>query len=463
MTLQLLMGVDGAPGLTAFVLALFCTYLIHALLWASAGTLLACSVRMSAATRHALWKLALFGPLLSTLLTTVLPRTYQDNAPPQQSVLQPLADTEAGSTPQASGDALAGFALSTSVLRPRVLTFVFACLVAASALGLMRFMVAALLLARRLHGRTRVRDARLLERLSRLCRQSAMSHVLLSESTEVASPLVVGHREICVPACWLDTLEDGEIDSVFGHELAHLERRDGVWFPLVGLLQSLLWMQPLNHWLCARFRETAELSCDDRAVALTGDATSLARALTRVAAVSSSPARHGMLPAMARAHGLRARVQRLVTERSERVLSAAGGRRWLATFALLGLLAAALSVQSARARSGRAQASSTRHGTADSSLRAPAPDATALSEQMGELVQREQDIQRALAATLPGLAYEADLALPDAERMHQEQSQRVLTLQQELRHVRATQVWLEQRFVQASVAWERTQGSPAND
>jgi hypothetical protein len=117
------------------------------------------------------------------------------------------------------------------------------------------------------------------------------------------------------------------------------------------LVQSVLWMQPLNHWLAAHFRETAELACDDRAVELTGDGMGLARALVQVAQQAVA-AEHGMLvPSMAgTASMLRSRVERLATgSRSRSRVSAFDRGSALASLAVCAIASLGLSVGVTRA------------------------------------------------------------------------------------------------------------------
>jgi hypothetical protein len=195
---------------------------------------------------------------------------------------------------------------------------------------------------------------------------------------------------------------------VLAHELAHLVRRDGVVFPLVGLVQSLGWLQPFNHWIAAGFRHAAELACDDRAIELTGDRVALARALAR-AAQAAVP----MLPAMARPRAKSAlveRVRRLVAVQ-ERTRSHVRSGWAVVCCAALAAGTVGVSVRAARP------------AVADAS------DASA-TEQIADLMAHAERVERELA-TLQSVAGHAE--------------PRVLNLQQELRHVRETAAWIERR------------------
>jgi hypothetical protein len=136
------------------------------------------------------------------------------------------------------------------------------------------------------------------------------------------------------------------------------------------------------------------------------------------------------------ASALLPRVKRL-TDRVHRAQSKAGSRerRWtILSLAVVSVLAACSSVQIARARSAQ---SATLDTTALSQ-----PDAAALSVQMAELARREQELESAITR--------ADSAPVD-------------DLRQELRHVRATRAWLEERFVADSAVWEKRTGHADHD
>jgi beta-lactamase regulating signal transducer with metallopeptidase domain len=216
--------------------------------------------------------------------------------------------------------------------------------------GFGRWLARATLLARRLSGRTAVTSARWLERLERLRLRTRVARVRLTQSHHVKSPLVLGTAEICVPVDLL-TLRDAELDSVLAHELAHLERRDGVWFPLMGVVTCVFWWQPACAWAAARFRDSAEHACDERAVELTRDALGLARVLLQLASLASVRV-PGLVPTMANSkRALLGRIQRLTSDappvlarpQRPRVLAASLG------LAFLGAASLGLSVRVAAA------------------------------------------------------------------------------------------------------------------
>ncbi|WP_437587262.1 M56 family metallopeptidase [Sorangium sp. So ce1000] len=466
--LHLLVGPGAEPGVAALLLALLLTCSVHAAVWTGAAALLSRRRSLSSSTRHLLWKMALFGPLATVSLAAAMPGGFERAPGSAVTVTAPLREIAVLSLEDAPApavlDAEPGVGGSTresagagSPVRRAAAGAAWELLAAgaagAAALGLLRFTTSALLLWRGLRGRRRVQDARLRERLERLRARTGLRRVVLTESASVGSPLVLGASEICVPLARLVALTDAEVDAVFAHELAHLERRDGLWFPAAGLVQSVLWAQPLIHWASSRFRQTAEIACDDRAVELTGDPLGLARALVQVASGASLVRQRAMVPAMARsASALLPRVRRLLDAGSpaRATASSRGRRRAIASLAAAGVAAAGLSVQVARARpallaAGAGDALARDRGAALDATGSP-PDAAAASEQMVELARREQEIEARL---------EDALLLPDAQREDSPDAVLVLELRQELRHVRAAKAWIEERFVDESTTWER--------
>jgi len=209
-----------------------------------------------------------------------------------------------------------------------------------------------LLLARAVHRQRRALALRALvtnvasiEALERLSRRAGLRPgITLSRCAQASSPLVFSSREICLPeraAC----LDAAALEAVLAHEIAHIERRDGLWLYAALVLQALLWFQPLNRRVRAELQETAELAADARAVDLTGDALGLARTLTLVASWVSS-AEPAPFVAMARAGSLIVeRVVRLVEASDARSASRRSARTpWLALAALTAIGACSPSV-----------------------------------------------------------------------------------------------------------------------
>lgn len=279
------------------------TYTMHAALWTLAAAALARWASRSSGARCHAWRAAVFAPIATASLALALPLGALSGPATQPGPAVRLAWVQE-TVSLASG----------SFWKESPWSALGALVVLGALGGLLRWLAQALWLAGRLRDRTPVVDARWLERLERLRLRTRLARVRLTQSRRVASPLVLGAAEICVPVGLL-SLADAELDSVLAHELAHLERRDGVWFPLVGITAAVLWFQPACTWAAARSRESAEQACDDRAVELTRDALGLARVLLQLASSASARLDAALAPTMANGkQALLTRIRRLTND-----------------------------------------------------------------------------------------------------------------------------------------------------
>jgi len=453
MVLRLSVWLGVLPGATAPWLALTITYLAHSVLWSLAAALLVQRRALSSAARHLCWKMALFGPFLSALLASAAAVRVERAVgadPYVREISVPWLISHSAPTPSFSAEPTTSTAATRNfegraTHRSLPAEVVAECGVGAAGLGLLRYLVAALLLRRRLRARQPTTDPKWRLCLESMRRKLGLRRVRLTECSQIESPLVIGAAEICIPRALLTTLAAPELESVLAHELAHIERGDGIWFPIVGLMQSVLWFYPVNYWVSAAFRRSAELACDDRAVELTRNPLALARALVEVASRASRAERPAMTPAMVRSRGvLLPRVARL-TGAGASADWACRGRGRTGTLVILTLIGAALgtlTVQVAQARStitAQASAPRTQSRSAVDAAAALPPNMVEQSRRMAELARREQQLTALL---------DAAQRTPDAQATPIPDSARVLELSQELRHVRATQAWLEQRFVE---------------
>jgi beta-lactamase regulating signal transducer with metallopeptidase domain len=105
------------------------------------------------------------------------------------------------------------------------------------------------------------------------------------------APAVVGWFRpiVFLPVSALTGLTEDQLEAVIAHELAHIERLD----PFVNVFQvcveTLLFYHPAIWWLNKKIRAEREHCCDDRAVALCGNAVEYARALTMMEQWRSAP------------------------------------------------------------------------------------------------------------------------------------------------------------------------------
>jgi Zn-dependent protease with chaperone function len=375
------------------------TYCLHAAAWGAFGALLARRRELPAAARHSILKCALFGPLLTAWLAVLargggrwpaesgLPanalRAFSAEGSPLADALRALPDAvHAGLRASSTGCGL-----------------LLGCWLSAFAVGLLRLGVSGVLLQRRLRSRRPIESGRVCERFAEVLRRSALRRVRLTACAEAEVPFAIGLREICVPATSLGALSDAELDAVLAHELAHLERRDGLWFPAMAALQALFWLQPLNHLLSWRVRHWAELACDDRALELTGDPLILARALTRVAERASASG-WGFAPSAARsARSLLERVRRLAALRTGASFPARVGRirGRMAALTALGAALCSFRLDLAQAAPAIAVGAPSELAASESHLDAT-PGEEDFCRQLNDLVQAEQRLEQQLSS-----------------------------------------------------------------
>jgi beta-lactamase regulating signal transducer with metallopeptidase domain len=139
--------------------------------------------------------------------------------------------------------------------------------------------------------------------------------VRLSACPRLEVPLAMGlrHPEVCFPEAALAELRPRQREALFAHELAHLGRRDPAWLLAGRVVETALFLQPLNRIACRRLRLLAEYLADDLAVGCTGRRHDLARCLVDVAArLRGEPQTAVAAAALAAPSDLSARVRRLL-------------------------------------------------------------------------------------------------------------------------------------------------------
>jgi len=207
--------------------------------------------------------------------------------------------------------------------------------------GLLGFLFAWSRLFARLSDRRVLKSGLLVDQLAELGRRAGVKRrIRLTASTSIDSPITHGwfRREICVPERALIELSPKQLESTLAHELAHVLRRDPLWFGIFALLERVLFFQPLNRLARRQLQEIAEFVCDDQAVRWTGGRLALASALTEIAHWIVGRRQLALpSPGMASSR-LGDRVERLLDDRVSRTLEPA--RAWLPPTALgaLGLM-----------------------------------------------------------------------------------------------------------------------------
>lgn len=291
-----------APAASAWLL----TYVAHSTLLLGGVWLATRSRRVPAALQDVLWKVALWGGLLSATLQLASgrrPAAHLDLAAPP-AVTAAAANTAAPSVDPAETPARVAPRVATpfradapAAESPRA-SFVGAAIRAVAGewemallaiwalgavIGLVRYRSAWARLRAALGARREVADGALGEMATELCRAAGVRRqVRVTCSEGVATPVALGRAEICVPPGAL-ALAPAHQRSMLAHELAHLLRGDPRWLAATGLLEGLFFFQPLNRLGRRRMQEAAEYACDDWASRVTGSGVELARCLVAVA------------------------------------------------------------------------------------------------------------------------------------------------------------------------------------
>jgi len=148
----------------------------------------------------------------------------------------------------------------TTVAAPaqlELLGFVFAAWIALGALYLLLTAGATARLGWRLRGAVEIRDDATREIIG-----GRRVTVLISE--RISTPLCVGvfPRKVFVPAAWEGWTFECRT-TVLKHELAHIDRHDGILQGLQILTQAVYFCHPLVWFLGRQLREYREMACDD--------------------------------------------------------------------------------------------------------------------------------------------------------------------------------------------------------
>ncbi len=314
--------------LLAFV-AWLLTYLLHStLLLLGALALTAAGVVRSHAARDTLWKVALVGGLVTAtvqLALRVAPVTghvaiaareaspYFDVATigPRPGVvggtdtvagamfaLAPasFSVSQGGVSASAAGAAMArGAALRASrpgAVGPRVRRLLSDVHIGWPGMLLQLWLTGAVALAlrlawlrrglgRRLKDRTPLVEGPLADMLADLARAAGIAPPRLSVSESLHGPIACG-REVILPVRVVREMDAPAQRAVLAHELGHIVRRDPSWLVAAVLLETVLFVQPLNRLARRRLQEASEYLCDEWAAERAGG-VALARCLAEVA------------------------------------------------------------------------------------------------------------------------------------------------------------------------------------
>jgi hypothetical protein len=150
------------------------------------------------------------------------------------------------------------------------------------------------------------------------------------EATGLRGPVALYGNRVGLPPRATLHLDQEELSAVLAHELGHIIRRDPGWLVVLRVVESVLWIQPLNRVARREFQTSAEFLADEWALQRTNEPLGLARSLEKVAGWMVEVETAEPVLAMARAESpIVDRVRRILrysdrsTPRSLRSLSAA--------------------------------------------------------------------------------------------------------------------------------------------
>ncbi|HVW76589.1 MAG TPA: M56 family metallopeptidase [Alloacidobacterium sp.] len=140
---------------------------------------------------------------------------------------------------------------------------------------------------------------RSLSRFSQFFRLSRRK-IHVAASSQISGPVTVGISRwtLLLPPKFLESMGRDDLDTVFAHECAHLQRRDFAWNLLFGLIALPIAYHPLLWLTRSRIAESREMVCDAMAAEAMEGRERYARSLLRVASMLSHATSHRSLHAI---------------------------------------------------------------------------------------------------------------------------------------------------------------------
>jgi uncharacterized protein (TIGR03435 family) len=262
--------------------------------------------RISAATRHLVWTLAIVGVLLLPPLAGSLPEwgAVQYTEPAGfSSVFQTLVPE----APAARLAELPATAADKEIPWTLLLTTLY---LTGMALLLVRVVLQHVQTDRIVRAATPIVDTCWLELLEECtARLDVRRPVRLLRTADDMMPAAAGVRRaaIVLPAV-ADSWSDDRRRAVLLHELAHVDRHDCLTQTLAAVACAAYWVHPGVWWIAKRLRTERELACDDRVLSVGENAREYAGHLLELAYTLGHAAAPSVVVSMARPRELEGRM-----------------------------------------------------------------------------------------------------------------------------------------------------------
>ena len=259
--------------------------------------------RANAATRYAIWALALVAMIVIPIFTS-LPRVSVETAPVHatwtSSVRAPQLQAPSSASAAVSRrntSRAAGFPLNLPVPQVKIpnafalAVFLVWGLAALVVLGRLIFAIVSL---EKLKSDSLPLDVAYRDQMPEWnAAIKGFRDVRICVSDAIEVPVAVGLFDamILLPRALVASLDPQEIDQIALHELGHLRRNDDWTNALQRVACSLMFFNPAMWFVSRQLDLEREVACDDYVLRTTGAARSYAFCLTRIAEVTSWPQR----------------------------------------------------------------------------------------------------------------------------------------------------------------------------
>jgi len=260
--------------------------------------------RANAATRYAIWALALAAMIVTPIFTS-LPHVSVEAVPvhtawmPPASVASSTHASAPAQAPTARHDAArsAPFPFNLSVPQVKIPT-VFALAVFAvwglAALVVLGRLILAIVSLEKLKRDSLPLDVAYRDQMpewNAAIKGFRDVRICVSDAIEVPVAIGLFDAMILLPRALVSSLDAKEIDQIALHELGHLRRNDDWTNALQRIACSLMFFNPAAWFVSRQLDLEREVACDDYVLRTTGAARSYAFCLTRIAEVTSWPQR----------------------------------------------------------------------------------------------------------------------------------------------------------------------------